>query len=64
MKVKICSWNMKGMNLPSKKVLVRNLVTDVKSDVLCIQEVKTSGFDLRVKMIFYWQGVCWATNHE
>jgi exonuclease III len=48
MKVRILSWNVKGLNNPRKRELVKNLLRDWKGDVVCLQETKLAVVDLKI----------------
>jgi len=43
MKVKIVSWNVRGLNDPSKRLQIKNLMNTWRADVYCFQESKISG---------------------
>ena len=45
MKLKMISWNVKGLNDSQKCLVVRNLLREWKCDVICLQETKLVGMD-------------------
>jgi len=40
LKPKILSWNVRGLNEGGKRLRVRNLIRQWKSDIICLQETK------------------------
>jgi len=40
MKPKILSWNVRGLNEGDKRLKVRNLIRQWKTDIICLQETK------------------------
>ena len=40
MKIKMISWNVRGLNDPQKRLVVKNLLREWKCDVVCLQETK------------------------
>ena len=40
MKIKMISWNVRGLNDPRKCLMVKNLLREWKCDVVCLQEMK------------------------
>jgi exonuclease III len=40
MKCNILSWNMRGLNCPVKRLMVRNLLRQWRVDIVCLQETK------------------------
>ena len=44
MKLKILSWNVKGLNDFRKRLVVKNLLREWKCDVVCLQETKLTAF--------------------
>ena len=40
MKIKMISWNVRGLNDPRKCLVVKNLLREWKCDVVCLQEMK------------------------
>ena len=40
MKLKIISWNVRGLNDPDKRLQIKNLIKSWKVDVICLQETK------------------------
>ena len=45
MKLKMMSWNVRGLNDPWKRLIVRNLLREWNCDVVCLQETKLAGMD-------------------
>jgi exonuclease III len=48
MKLKILSWNVRGLNNPWKREVVKNLLRDWKGDVVCLQETKLTTVNLSI----------------
>ena len=48
MKLKIISWNVRGLNNPEKHLVVKNLLRDWKCDVVCLLETKLGAMDRSV----------------
>ena len=48
MNLKILSWNVRGLNDGRKRLIVKNLLRDLKCDVICLQETKLAGLDRRL----------------
>ena len=40
MKVKILSWNVRGVNGPKKRKVIRNFIRTQRVDLVCLQEIK------------------------
>ena len=40
MKVKIMSWNVRGVNDPDRRKIIRNFIRNQRVDLVCIQETK------------------------
>ena len=40
MTLKLLSWNVRGLNDPHKRVVVKNLLREWKCDIVCLQESK------------------------
>jgi hypothetical protein len=40
MKCNILSWNVRGLNSPNKRIMVRNLLRQWRVDIVCLQETK------------------------
>ena len=45
MMLKMISWNVRGLNDPQKRLVVRNLLREWKCDIVCLQETKLVGID-------------------
>ena len=45
MKLRMVSWNVRGLNDPRKRLIVRNLLREWNCDVVCLQETKLAGID-------------------
>jgi exonuclease III len=48
MKLKLLSWNVRGLNDPKKRVVLKNWLRKWKVDVVCLQETKLDKVDGRV----------------
>jgi exonuclease III len=48
MKLRFISWNVRGLNNPQKREVVRNLLREWQCDMVCLQETKLDCLDLRV----------------
>ena len=47
MKLKILSWNVRGLNSPRKREVVKNLLRDWRCDIIYLQETKINSMDLQ-----------------
>ena len=58
MNLKILSWNARGLNDGRKRLIVKNLLSDWKCDVICLQETKFAGLDRRLiaYVVLLWIG--------
>ena len=45
MKLKMISWNVRGLNDSQKRLVIRNLLREWKCDIICLQETKLDGMD-------------------
>ena len=45
-KLKMVSWNVRGLNDSPKRLVVRNLLCEWKCDVVCLQETNLAGIDM------------------
>ena len=45
MKLKMISWNVRGLNDHQKRLVVRNLLREWKCDIVCLQETKLVGIN-------------------
>ncbi len=48
MKLRIVSWNVRGLNNPRKREVVKNLLRGWKCNVVCLQETKLAAVDLTI----------------
>jgi exonuclease III len=39
-KLKIVSWNVRGLNERDKRLRIRGLIRERKADIVCLQEIK------------------------
>ena len=40
MKLKLFSWNVRGVNNPNKRNIIRNFIRSQRVDLVCLQETK------------------------
>ena len=40
MKIKILSWNVRGVNDPDKRKVIKNFLRIQRADLVCLQETK------------------------
>ena len=45
MKIKMISWNVRGLNDPRKRLMVKNLMREWKCDVVSVQETKIASMN-------------------
>ena len=45
MKIKIISWNVRDLNDPQERLVVKNLFREWKCDVVCLQETKIASMN-------------------
>ena len=45
MKIKMISWNVRGLNDSRKQLVVKNLLREWKCDVVCLQETKIASMN-------------------
>lgn len=48
MKIKILSWNVRGVNEINKRKIIKALISSQKVDLVCLQETKMQDMSLRV----------------
>lgn len=48
MKVKLISWNIRGLNDMSKRNTIKSLIQKWRPDILCLQETKTELFSVAI----------------
>ena len=48
MKLRTLSWNVRGLNNPQKREVVKNLLCEWRCDIVCLQETKLDCLDLRM----------------
>ena len=53
MKLKMISWNVRGLNDSQKRLVIRNLLREWKCDVICLQETKLDGMDSQMVCSFW-----------
>ena len=57
MKLKIISWNVKGLNDKEKGIEIRGLIREWKANIVCFQETKVEGVTRDVVRSF------WGCHH-
>ena len=45
MKIKMISWNVRGLNDPQKRLVVKNLLREWKCNIVCLQETKIASMN-------------------
>ena len=48
MKIKILSWNVRGVNNPEKRKVIKQFIRDQRVDLVCLQETKVQNMTLRM----------------
>ena len=48
MKIKILSWNVRGVNNPEKRKVIKQFIRDQRVDLVCLQETKVQNMNLRM----------------
>ena len=48
MKLRLLSWNVRGVNNAQKRSVIRNFLRDWRCDVVCLQETKVDCMDFRM----------------
>jgi exonuclease III len=48
MKLRLISWNVRGLNNPQKREVVKHLLREWRCDIVCLQETKLDGLDLQM----------------
>ena len=49
MKIKIISWNVRGVNDPDKRKVIKNFLRSYRADIVCLQEIKVQ--EMSVKLV-------------
>ena len=64
-KLKLASWNVRGLENSDRKYIVKRFLKWTKNiDILLIQEVKTIGFALKIALKCIWKDVtALSTKH-
>lgn len=61
MKMKMISWNVRGLNDSQKRLVVKSLLHEWKCDVVCLQETKIAGMDKKMfvacEAVLLWIGL-------
>ena len=61
MNLRFISWNVRGINNPQKREVVRHLLREWRCDIVCLQETKLACIDLRmVRSLWGNQHVDWV----
>jgi exonuclease III len=47
MKLRLISWNVRGLNNPQKREVVKHLLREWRCDIVCLQETKLDVLDHR-----------------
>ena len=45
MKIKIISWNVRGVNDPEKRRVIKSFLRNNRADLVCLQETKVQQMD-------------------
>ena len=48
MKIKILSWNVRGVNNSEKRKVIKQFIRDQRVDLVCLQETKVQNMNLRM----------------
>ena len=48
MKIKILSWNVRGVNNPEKRKVIKQFIRDQRVDLVCLQETKVQNMNLQM----------------
>ena len=64
-KLKIASWNVRGLESLDRKYAVKRFLRGIKDvDILVLQEIKAIGFNLKITLKFIWKNVAsYFTKH-
>ena len=57
MKLKMISWNVRGLNDHQKRLAAKNLLWEWKCDVVCLKETKIARMD-RQMVCSFWSCLC------
>ena len=54
--MKVFSWNVRGLESPDRKTIVKNFMSShAKFDIMILQEIKTVGFNLDTALNFIYK---------
>jgi exonuclease III len=48
MKMHIITWNVRGLNNPNKRQVVKNMLREWKGDLVCLQDTKINKMELSI----------------
>lgn len=59
------SWNIRGLECPDRKFVINNFISSRNNiDMIMLQEIKSTGFNLQSNLNFIWRdSIKFSTNH-
>ena len=48
MKIKVISWNVRGVNAPEKRKVIKNFLRNYRADIICLQETKVQEMSVKL----------------